>query len=320
MTTVSDGKPRESTERSPRANPKPHFPNSAGHESNASLLTLIRGRLPSLKRAQRRVADILLEDPEQFITRSISECAKACGTSQGSIVAFCKFLGLRGFPALKIRLARELEGPIFPSSNQARQGQQKAPSVLQRAFEEHIKWLHQTLELNTSNAVHAAARSLLNAKRIVLFSIGLSYPVAYSLYARLRFMGLPAFIEFDSHMQLAAAAEMKRSEVAVGVSVSGSTSETVECLRLSSTRGARTICITNSVGSPLAQATDIRLYAAPSDVMYIQAPLASRVTQLALADALLKIIAMQRKQHALAHLRRAEEHLLKRRLKTGRTL
>jgi DNA-binding MurR/RpiR family transcriptional regulator len=277
------------------------------------LLPLIRGLLPTLRRAQRQIADALLRDPEQVISLPISELAKHAGVSAGSIVLFCKALGLKGFPAMKIALARELAAPVLPFFSEIK-GHDRAPSALQRVFKEHVESLHQTLQLNTPDTLNAAAKALGKAQRIVIFSIGLSYPVAFSLYSRLRFIGLPGFIERDSHMQLLAAAEMKKSEVALGISVSGSTSETVECLQLSKARGARTICITNAINSPLARTADIKLYAAPSGVKYFQAPLASRVTQLALADTLLVMLGQQRKQKALLHLERAEEHLLKRRL------
>jgi DNA-binding MurR/RpiR family transcriptional regulator len=239
--------------------------------------------------------------------------ANRAGVSTGAIVQFCKALRLKGLPALKIALARDLAEPVFafPQEGNDRSG---STDILHRVFQEHLKSLNQTLQLNSVSSLNAAAGALLKARRIVLFSIGLSYPVAYSLYARLRFLGLPAFIEYDSHLQLAAAAEMHRGEVAIGFSLSGSTSETVECLHVSHMRNAKTICITNSVDSPLARAADIKLYAAPSEVKYFQAPLASRVTQLALADALLVIVGLQRKQKALTHLRRAEEHLLNRRI------
>jgi RpiR family carbohydrate utilization transcriptional regulator len=284
------------------------------HEQRPPLLPVIQGLLPTLKRAQRRIAKALLDDPEQFITHSISDLAENSGASTGSIVMFCKQMGFKGFPAFKISLARELAAPVLPSFN--KKASDEPPSVLERVFEEHIASLRGTMRLNSPEDLIAAAKSLGNARRIVLFSIGLSYPVAYSLYARLRFIGLPAFVEYDSHLQLAAAAEMTRGEVAVGISVAGSTSETVECLRLSRDCGARTICITNAIGSPLAQSADIRLYAAPSEVRYFQAPLASRVGQLALADALLVLLVRERKRKALAHLERAEEHLLKRRMAT----
>lgn len=277
------------------------------------LRPVIQGMLPTLRRAQRRIAEALLDDPEQFISHSISDLAAACGVSAGSIIIFCKSLGLPGFSALKIALARELSEPVLPSARATGQAT-RLPSVLQEVFDRHFESLRQTLELNPPQAFDNAVKSLLKTRRIVLFSIGLSYPVAYSLYARLRFIGLPAFMEFDAHLQLASAAEIKRGEVGFAISVSGSTRETVECLRLAKQRGAATICITNTIDSPLAQSADIPLYAAPSAVKYFQAPLASRVTQLALADVLLVLIGQRRRRHALAHIRRVEESLLKHRM------
>jgi DNA-binding MurR/RpiR family transcriptional regulator len=278
-----------------------------------ALMPLIQGLMPGLKRAQRRIAEAVLEDPEQFVSHSISELAADYGVSAGSIVIFCKSLGLRGFPALKIAIARELSEPVLLSGENAHQ-QQPFPSILADVFDRHVESLRQTFKLNTTESFETAVKFLLKAKRIVLFSIGLSYPIAYSLYGRLRFIGLPAFIEFDSHLQLASAAELESKDVAIAVSVAGNTRETVECLALAKERGATTICITNSIGSPLSHAADIPLYAAPSAVKYFQAPLASRVTQLVLADVLLVLIAQRRRRQVLAHMRGAEEFLLKHRL------
>jgi DNA-binding MurR/RpiR family transcriptional regulator len=276
-------------------------------------MPLLQGMLPSLKRAQRRIAEAVLDDPEQFVSHSISELAAEYGVSAGSIVIFCKSLGLRGFPALKIAIARELSEPVL-LSGESSHPQHGVPSILEEVFERHVESLRQTFKLNTTESFETAVKFLLKAKRIVLFSIGLSYPIAYSLYGRLRFIGLPAFIEFDAHLQIASAAETGPGDVALAVSVAGNTRETVECLQLAKDRGATTICITNSIGSPLGQAADIPLYAAPSAVKYFQAPLASRVTQLVLADVLLVLIGQRRRRQVLAHMRCAEEYLLKHRL------
>lgn len=280
------------------------------HDPKVALLPLIQGMLPTLKRVQRRIAEAVVVDPEQVVSHSIAQLAVDYGVSAGSVVIFCKSLGLKGFPALKIAIARELSEPVLLSGKRIHQ-RNGFPSILEEVFERHVESLRQTLKLNTPDAFDAAVESLLKARRIVLFSIGLSYPVAYSLNGRLRFIGLPAFVEFDAHLQLAAAAELNRGEVAIAVSVAGNTRETVECLCLAKKRRATTICITNSIGSPLANAADIPLYAAPSSVKYFQAPLASRVTQLALADVLLVLIGQRQRRQALAHIRRVEEYLLK---------
>jgi DNA-binding MurR/RpiR family transcriptional regulator len=79
-------------------------------------------------------------------------------------------------------------------------------------------------------------------------------------------------------------------------------------------RGARSICLTNSVKSPITQAADLALFATPSEIKYFQAPLASRITQLAIVDALFVSLAQKNKDRTAVQLRNAGEELLKQRL------
>ena len=78
---------------------------------------------------------------------------------------------------------------------------------------------------------------------------------------------------------------------------------------------ATTLSITNCMKSPISALSDLVLYATPSEIKYFQAPLASRITQLALVDALFVAIAQHRKNKTTLHLQRAGEKLLQHRLK-----
>lgn len=60
--------------------------------------------------------------------------------------------------------------------------------------------------------------------------------------------------------------------------------------------------------------SDLSLYATPSEVMYFQAPLASRITQLAVIDALFVSIALKSKDRTAGRLQQSREERLKRRL------
>src|SRR5213078_547254 len=86
---------------------KPKHRGIGADARGTALLPWIRGLLPTLKSAPRRIANALLEDPERFLTDSVSELATHCGVSGASIVLFCKSLGLTGLPMLRISLARE---------------------------------------------------------------------------------------------------------------------------------------------------------------------------------------------------------------------
>jgi DNA-binding MurR/RpiR family transcriptional regulator len=59
--------------------------------------------------------------------------------------------------------------------------------------------------------------------------------------------------------------------------------------------------------SPIVEQSDLVLYATPSQIKYFQAPLASRVTQLALVDTLFVSIARRNKNKTVRLLHRAGE-------------
>ena len=63
-----------------------------------------------------------------------------------------------------------------------------------------------------------------------------------------------------------------------------------------------------------SESADLALYASPSEIKYFQAPLASRITQLALIDVLFVGIAHHRKNRTTALLQTAAEQLLKYRI------
>ena len=65
--------------------------------SRRPLLVYIQGTLPSLNPTERLIASYVLDDPERVLSSSIAEMRDGSGASVGSIVGFCRNLGLRGF-------------------------------------------------------------------------------------------------------------------------------------------------------------------------------------------------------------------------------
>ena len=180
-------------------------------------------------------------------------------------------------------------------------------------FEFHVRSLRETVRLNSPGQLEEVARLLENAGRIEFFSIGMSYPVAYTACAKLRLIGLPASTESDSHLQVIRATQLRKGDVAFAISCSGSTTETVRCLEIARTKGAHTVCLTNCVNSPLTRQADLTLFAAPSEIKYLQAPLAARITQLAMVDSLFVSIALRNEKQTLARLQDAGVELLQHR-------
>jgi len=278
------------------------------------LLVYLQAILPSLNPTERQIGDYILEDPERVLSSSISDLHRGSGASVGSIVGFCRTLGVKGFASFKITLARELAQGGFSAGLKAVDGQ-TASSLYESVFQFHAQCLRETLQLNPAATFEQFSRTIELARRIEFFSIGMSYPVAYTACNKLRLIGIAATTQSDSHLQVIAATQLKKGDVAFGISCSGSTLETVQCLRIARENKATTLSVTNCMKSPITEHSDLVLYATPSEIKYFQAPLASRITQLALVDALFVSIAQRRKNKTTRHLQRAGEKLLEHRLK-----
>ena len=297
------------------ADKKPEKPQSMSkNQARRPLLVYIQGILTSLNPTERLIADYVLRDPERILSSSIAETRDGCGASVGSIVGFCRSLGLKGFAEFKIALARELAQSGFAGLAPGAAANSENGTVFEKVFQFQAQCLVDTLHINSQETLRQAARALERAHRIELFAIGISYPIAYLAACKLRLIGLPASTQFDSHMQLIAATQLRKGDLAFGISCSGATSETVRCLEVARSRGAAAICLTNSVKSPITQAADLALFATPSEIKYFQAPLASRITQLAIVDALFVSLAQKNKDKTAVELRNAGEELLKQRL------
>jgi RpiR family carbohydrate utilization transcriptional regulator len=260
---------------------------AAGAGANSRpIIALLRAKLDTLKPAERLIGEAVLADPERVITTAISELADRAGTSVGSVIAFCRRMGVDGFAAFKIALARDLSrtevGEVAGDAKGSRIG---------AVFALHAQSLADTLSLNSEADIERAAQLIAKARRVEIFAMGLSYPVAYAAHCKFSLVNIYSSAHFDSHMQVIGATNLGQGDVAFGISCPGNTREVNHCLEVSRAKGAHTICLTNTVGSQITQFSDISLFAAPSETNYYKTSLVARITQLAMIDTLFAFVA-----------------------------
>ena len=79
-----------------------------GGESEDAALPLtvrVRGRLPELQPAMRRVGEIIVAQPSKVATMTISALAEAARTSETTVIRFCREIGIKGYAQLRLALA-----------------------------------------------------------------------------------------------------------------------------------------------------------------------------------------------------------------------
>jgi DNA-binding MurR/RpiR family transcriptional regulator len=147
-----------------------------------------------------------------------------------------------------------------------------------------------TLDLD---ALGAAAQALHQARRVDIYGIGASGFVGQDLHQKLHRIGMFASAWLDPHAALTSAALLTDQDVALGISHTGTTIDTVEPLRLAGSRGATTIAITNFGSSPITTYANLVLLTAARETTFRSGATASRIAQLAVVDCLFVAVAQQ---------------------------
>lgn len=281
-----------------------------GSKPDRGSLSTISDALPNLKGAARKVAEFVLHLPQETIKLSITELAARVGVSEASIVRFAQSLGFSGFHALKIRLAEDIVSPMLIAHEDLMPDDNPATAV-QKATTMGLRALEDTAQILEMPVLEAAIRALCSSQQIVLFASGNSIPIAMDLDFRLTKIGLWSRFSIDPTMQEMYAALTCQDHVALGISHTGSSKDTVHALGLAKEHGATTICITNHSNSPLTRHSDYCLFTATRVSQFCEEQLNSNLAALALSEALTVGISMERSDallHSVLRTSRATDH------------
>ncbi|MGH3658425.1 MAG: MurR/RpiR family transcriptional regulator [Micromonosporaceae bacterium] len=252
------------------------------------LIVQISGLLPSLSPAEQRVARQVMNDPAEAARRTITELATAAGTSEATVIRFCRSVGMDGYPQLRIRLAAEAARRAEPPDSRV-VGGDIPPGA-------DIAQIIATIAFNDSRAVEETAEQLdpatcekvvdllAKAGRTDVFGVGASGFAASDFQQKLHRIGRTAFYWPDIHTALPSAALLGKGDVAIGISHTGSTSETIEVLKQARSRGATTVALTNFPRSAITEVADHVLTTAARETTYRSGATASRLAQLTGVD------------------------------------
>jgi len=258
-------------------------------DADSSPLVRIRSLLPGLARAEQRVAQVVLEAPSSVARRSITEVALAANTSETTVTRFCKAVGVGGYPQLRIALAadtarsearssRNLGGEISTEDDLA--------SVISKVSFADARAVEETAEQIDVAILQEVIELVATAGRVDVYGVGASAFVAADLQQKLHRIGRISFAWSDTHIMLTSAAVLSPGDVAIGISHTGATTDTVEALRVAREHGAVTVALTNFPRSPITEVADHVLTTAARETTFRSGATASRIAQLTVIDCL----------------------------------
>lgn len=259
----------------------------------------------SFSDAEKRVLDCVMTNPAEVIYASVAELAIRSRVSEPTVVRACKKLGLSGYQALKITLAKELVNPLQESNEQIGPDD-NARTIATKVFRSTINTMNLTYDILDFNRLEEAVAALKKAKKVTIVGLGNSQANARDLQHKLMRLGIEAVAYVDMHLATIAVSYMTEGDVLFCISHSGSSKEIVELAGFARESGIFVISLTNIGISPLSKVSNVSLHTASEETKYRILGMNSRIAQLAIIDSLYAMLSL-RSNHE--NLMRAEKAL-----------
>ncbi len=324
MTTLDYLEPMAPSSRKSSQAPSPDAAQSAdaasgnGRPPVSGAAVRIRALLPALQPSMRRVAAQVLANTGTAATLTVTELAEAAGVSSTTVIRFCKAIGFRGYPQLRLALANEagqaqgagrasraVGGDIGPGDDLAR--------VVEKIAFADARAVEETAAQLDIGVLEKVVDALVRARRVDVYGVGASAFVALDFQQKLHRIGRVCFAWSDTHIALTSAALLGPEDVAIGISHTGVTTDTIDAVVQARSRGATTVALTNFLQSPIALAAEYALTTAVRETTFRSGAMASRLAQLTVVDCLFVGVAQRTYGETLTALEVTREAVASRR-------
>ncbi|KTS64672.1 RpiR family transcriptional regulator [Microbacterium testaceum] len=243
----------------------------------------------SLQPSERRVADLIVDDPDAVIELTAQQIADRVGVGRSSVVRACQTFGYRGYPQLRVALAAERgRRAVAPVA------QDGALGGIRSAIDRIADDLRAVTSLLDAEGVSDAVAAVVAARRLLVVASGLSAPVATDLAMRLTAVGRPAETVGDPIGQQIAARHLAPEDVCVVISGSGANEASLRAASAARAAGARVIALTSFSASPLTERADLSLVLASGGTFRDELEHTSRIAHAVFAEAFVDAVAAVR--------------------------
>jgi RpiR family carbohydrate utilization transcriptional regulator len=267
----------------------------------------IQQRTPDLSRAEQRVARWVLKHPKQASRATLAEVARECGTSEPTVIRFCRSVGLGGFREFTIRLAEDLSRPVSNVHNNVG-ADDTASDAVTKVMDASIHSLVNMRSTMSSLPVEQAVMALKSARQIAFAGLGASGHVASDACQKFFRLGIPCTALKSTPDILQFAGVSEASDVLIFISHGGRWPELARAAELARQRGATVIALTDQ-GSRLASSSTLVFPCEGVEDASVYTPMSSRLAHLALLDALQVALALVLGDTAVDKLERSREAL-----------
>lgn len=222
-----------------------------------NILEKITQHNSAFSKSERKVAEVILANPQTAIHSSIATLAKMSGVSEPTVNRFCRRLDTKGYPDFKLHLAQSLANGT-PYVNRHVEENDGPDEYTNKIFESTMASLEVARQSVDISSINRAVDLLTQAQKISFFGLGASASVAHDALNKFFRFNVPVVYFEDILMQRMSCMNSGEDDVVVLISHTGRTKSLVEIAQIARSNDATVMGIT-SKGSPLAKECNIVL-------------------------------------------------------------
>lgn len=231
-----------------------------------SCITKIKNAYDSLTTSEQKIANYIINNSDDVITKSVHELAEYTKVSAAAWVRFSKKIGYQGIKYLKLDLAsaKNDENDIKKIINSNHNQQlDKVTTNIENLI---INNVSQTYGVMDFKRIEETIRLLTKSRNIYLLGVGGSSIVCKDFLHKLTRIGYNVIHHDDMHIMLQRIAHSNKNDVVIAVSYSGNTSSVNYACKIASKNKTKVIAITKyDTNSELSKLADIRLFTPSSE-------------------------------------------------------
>lgn len=223
----------------------------------------IMDKRDDMSKSQSKIARYLIKHPDSAPFMTASKLARSVGVGEATVVRFAVFLGYKGYPDMQRHMQEALKRQWTTVERlQLTSDDTKEESVAKEILHDDMVNIKTTLQDLDFDHFNQAVQAITKAKNIYI----IAYRSAVSLGSFLEFYLDLVLQNTELIRQADGISEhllgITERDLVIGIGFSRYTKRTVEVMRYAQEKGARTLCITDHLLSPLVPFSDIRLIAA----------------------------------------------------------
>jgi RpiR family carbohydrate utilization transcriptional regulator len=261
-------------------------------DSNPPLLEHLRDVMGSLRNSERKVAQLVADNPTFVMTATMAAVADAATVSEPTVMRFCTSLGFVGFQQFKISLAQTLALGI-PATLSTIHGDDSVEVLSTKIFDHTISSLDRARRYLDPEQVERAVQAILGATSLNLAGLGASGLIALDAEQKAPLFGIPCSAPSDPHQQFMAAALAGSDTVTMVISNTGRTQSILQVAQTARSNGSTVIGMSGD-NSLLLEHCDIPLIVKTIEDTDVYTPTVSRLAGLVVVDILATAVALRR--------------------------